>query len=219
MSSPLCLQFSQLYKGKIPGQACFGDLNVGREYICPNTSPKAKIEEQELSPWFQQQSARMSSTCHAALPQLGRSVLCKKQQTGGGATGMVHDPTKYQYSATGELVEYDCGPCRKGGQRGGAGLPLGENVSAERMGAQPLGPLESGRNFSCGYLKFDKSRQYKNVPQDSPGYMFDLGATAVGNRPVMTEHDNTVPKKIKQKKHNEKRSFDCKQPFWGKPCM
>lgn len=206
-SSPLCLQFSQLYQGKIPGQTCFGNLNVGREYVCPNVGKKAKMEEQELSPWFKQQSARMSG-CHGPGSQVGKNILCKKQQTGGGTVGRTYDNlTKYQYSAAGELVEYDCGPCRQSG---------GGSTSAEvsGMGAQP-----AGKSFACGYIKFDETRQYKNITQDSPGYMFDLGAEPVANRPIMTEHDNTVPKKIKHKKHNEKRRFDCKQPFWGKPCM
>jgi len=114
MSKPVCLQFSELYKGKIPGQTCFGNINIGREYICPNMGSKQQIQAPELGSWFATQSARKNTTCHAPLPQLGKNILCQKpMQTGGGnkteygckALTKIVDLSKQHYTASGELVK------------------------------------------------------------------------------------------------------------------
>lgn len=118
----MCLKFNQFMKSKIPGQHCFGNLDVGREYVCPNVGPSQPIEEQVLSPWLAARNGL--ATCHGVSPQLGKTVQC------GGAMpakvkGLLNfDPTQMQYTATGDLIEYNCGSCRhRTQQKGGGGDP------------------------------------------------------------------------------------------------
>lgn len=194
MSQPLRLKFSEFYRGKPPGQSCFGNLDVGREYKCPKTGKKAKIVEQELNPWFASRATGRKTNCHGARGLLGQNPAC-------------HRPKKMEYTADGRFVRNSCKRCQSGG---GTSDGYPRDTCGCRVSSQ------------CGYVKFNSLRQYGNLSAEVPGVYFDLTKPHVGNRPVIGEYDNNlkIPNTLlKGTVQNLDRQFDCQQPFWCKPCM
>lgn len=230
MSEPLCIRYSKLYKGKPQGQGCFGNLNVGREYICPNVGAPANPypEPNDSNPWFADQY-RKSISCHTKGGNMGYNVLCgcpgkrKKGQSGGGGSRM-------GYSTTGDMQEFDCN-CNKGGagQSGGGKKRKNSKKRACREKVPnnfnyPRSSCACNPSSDCKYIKFNNERQYGNINREVPGSRFDLAAPAVAKRPVQTEYDNSckygsILKEGEKVTNYKGRKFNCTQPFWTKPCI
>ena len=85
-------RFEELYKGSSSGHGqCFGNLNVGMEYVCPQVS-EGGIKEQGLDPWFASQAQPASTDCFGEGQNMGYNVGCgirhkrvakTKNQSGG----------------------------------------------------------------------------------------------------------------------------------------
>ena len=95
--------FKQLYRGKCKKNHCFGNIDVGSEYVCPKVGPGG-ISEPEMNDWFNVQVRNQTAFCHGQLKQLGRNTACKtktktKGQSGGGCAGKA-----VKYTADGRLV-------------------------------------------------------------------------------------------------------------------
>lgn len=231
-------------KQNISKDACFGNLNIGQQYICPSVGSVEPIQEQALHPWFAKQSRKKNpANCHHKHRNIGRS--CQKQgQSGGGDIGGSYgahkgrkrkESRRMKYSAAGELVPYDCGcgskeqlggcggacACAGHGMIGGAHTEEHLESKEERNMNYPRNTCGCRLSSYCSYNKYSKKRQYGNIIREVPGIYLDLGNT-IGNRPIHMEHDNNmnVPKAIPEGVSNMKgKNFGCQQPFWCKSCM
>jgi len=233
-----CKRFKELYHQEATPNGCFGNLNVGREYICPNVGPKVDpYPKQELNSWFAKQYHR-SSNCHGKLPQIGYNVLCgcpaghitrQQSQMGGGVGKFNRSAEKLRYSASGEMTTFRCQSCNGTSQNGGG------KKSKSRSKCRCGEPMRPSKNYPCStcscnpsseckYIKFDKERQYGNHIREVPGSYFDLAKPAVAKRPVQAENDNSckygfIPKEGRKVTNYKGNKFNCTQPFWWKPCM
>ena len=238
MSEPMCLKFSKMYKGKPRKQSCFGNLDVGREYVCPDMGPaEDPYKNHPMNTWFNEQYQKSQIACHGTSPQIGYNVLCTKtcnrSQTGGSrksqrGSGTCNLPSnvpkgmRLQYSATGDLVESSCA-CEgfTSRQRGGdAGEFMGDNAEH----GYPRNSCSTNPSSKCAYVKYNTCRQYGNHQREVPGWTFDLKEPSVGNRPVQTEHDNScnsamIPRDGEAVTNYKGKKFNCTQPFWFRPCQ
>ena len=84
------MQPCKRFSNRVPQQSCFGNIEVGREYVCPQVGSSAGIPEQEPSTWLAEQNSRNNVYCHGASGNIGRHILCNvadvpmSGMTGGG---------------------------------------------------------------------------------------------------------------------------------------
>lgn len=104
-----CKRFSNLYGKKQSCTSCFKDVNIGREYVCPDVGSSAPLESQDPSSWMRSQ--KVPRSCGSPSRNLGHVSVCPQKASNGGNQqdgeryGLQQGGgSSFMYSATGALT-------------------------------------------------------------------------------------------------------------------